>query len=156
VTPGAQPPPATQAPGAGGPLVGPEWTILYSGDLNGDGAPDVVAYKPAAGVTPDATFQQAQYANFKGAADTLVIVQANPSGQPYIQVEATKTLLRSGGNTLTSFTGAAGHMARVNAGRQPQLDVVAVGPNGAPIGRTLGLVWNPGSGTYVIYTAPTK
>ena len=140
----------------GGPLVGPEWTILYSGDLNGDGAADVVAVKPAAGVTPNAVFQQPQYVNFKGPAEALVIVQANPSGQPYVQVEATRVLLRASGNTLTTFTNAAGHMARVNAGRQPQLDIQAIDSNGAPIGRVLGLVWNPGTGSYAIYTAPTK
>jgi hypothetical protein len=145
-----QPPPA-----GGGPLVGPEWTVLYSGDLNGDGAPDVVAYKPAS-LTAGPAFQQAQYANFKGVADAIVVVQANPAGQPYVQVEGSKTLLRSAGNTLTSFTGAAGHMARVNVGRQPQLDIQAVDANGAPIGRMLGLAWDGAAGRYVIYTAPAK
>ncbi len=164
-TEGAYPPPGhpTAAPGAptaqpsaGGPLVGPEWTILYSGDLNGDGAADVVAVKPAAGVTPNPVFQQPQYANFKGPAEALVIVQANPSGQPYVQLEGTRVLLRASGNTLTTFTNAAGHMARVNAGRQPQLDIQAIDSNGAPIGRVLGLVWNPGTGSYAIYSAPAK
>ena len=154
--PGQPIPPAN--PGAAGQnsaLVGAEWTILYQGDLNSDGAADVVAYKPAP-ITLDAAFKQPAYAAYRGPIDALVIVQANPAGQPYIQAEISRVLLRSAGNTITGFAGASAHMVLISPGSQPLISLQQVGANGQPLGKPLGLNWDTATGRYAIFTGLSK
>ena len=148
-------PPAPGVPGQSSALVGAEWNVIYQGDLNGDGAADVVAYKPAT-VTLDAAFTQPAYASYRGPIESLVIVQANPAGQPYVQTEMSRVLVRSAGNTITGFAGAAAHMVLVSPGSRPQISIQQVGANGQPLGKPLGLNWDATTGRYTIFTGLSK
>lgn len=136
-------------------LVGAEWTVLYQGDLNGDGAADVVAYKPA-NVTLDTAFQQPTYASYRGPVENFVVVQANPAGQPYVQAEASRILLRSSGTTVTGFAAASAHMLLVSPGSQPLISLQQVAANGTPLGKPLGLTWDAASGRYTLFTGLAK
>jgi hypothetical protein len=64
-------------------LLGPEWTVAFDGDANGDGRRDVIAYKPAGiQVRPPNTA-------YLLVASEVVIVQENaagPYGQPEVQL----------------------------------------------------------------------
>lgn len=148
-------PGAAGTPGQSSALVGAEWTILYQGDLNNDGAADVVAYKPAP-VTLDASFKQSAYASYRGPIDSLVIVQSNPAGQPYVQAEISRVLLRSAGNTITGFAGASAHMVLISPASQPLISLQQVGANGQPLGKPLGLNWDTATGRYAIFTGLSK
>jgi hypothetical protein len=135
------PAPAPAAPAAQA-LVGAEWTVLASGDLNADTRPDVVGVKLAQGVTPDATFRQPGYAGYKGPAAEVVIVQTGADGKPQIQAILTGGGLSANGAGLASFSGAAGYMVFVSPGARPLVSILAINTAGAPIGGAVGLEWN--------------
>jgi hypothetical protein len=138
-------PAAGQVAAPGAALVGPEWTILASGDLNGDSAGDVVGVKLIPNLTGDATFKQPQYAAYKGPASEVVIVQAGADGKPQIQAIVTGGGLSVAGTTLATFAGAAGYMVSITPGNRPVLSIQAITAAGAPSGRPIGLEWT-GSG----------
>jgi hypothetical protein len=144
------------APAGQQPLVGPEWTILASGDLNADGRPDVVGIKLAQGVTPDATFRQPGYAAYKGPAAEMVIVQAGGDGRPQIQTALTRTALSSGSGTLASFSGASGFMVNVTPGTRPLVTIWPLSSAGAPLGRAVALEWSSAAATYVLFAGAAK
>jgi hypothetical protein len=147
--PTVAPPPA----GSGSQsLVGSEWTLLASGDLNGDTKADVVAIKLTQGVTPDASFRQPPYSAYKGPASEMVIVQAGDDGRPQIQTVLTGGGLSAGGVGLLSFGSAAGYMVYVTPGASPLVSIRAINAAGTPLGATAGLVWN--GSRYALYQAP--
>lgn len=133
------------APAASAALVGPEWTILASGDLNGDKIADLVGIKLAQGVVPDATFTQPGFSVYKGPASEIVIVQAGGDGKPQIQAILTGGGLSAAGVGLASFSGAAGYMVSVTPGVRPLVSILPINQAGAPLGRAVGLEWT-GSG----------
>jgi len=77
-----QPPAPTQPPA----LVGSEWTVAYEGDLNGDGARDVVAYK-AADITP-APDMRSYLEEMPLVVAEAVIVQETAQGSTDTHVQA--------------------------------------------------------------------
>lgn len=128
-----------------GPLVGPEWTILYSGDLNADGRADVVAYK-ASSVVPANTFTQPGFTNYKGAASTIVIVQADSAGRPQVMAEFTPQTVKSTAGTLATLSPApAAFMVSVTPGARPLISVLEINASGATYRAAIGLVWSGSS-----------
>jgi hypothetical protein len=155
-------PVATTAPGPivvpapGGPLVGPEWTVLYQKDLNADGKADVVAVKLASGITPGATFKQPGFSAYKGPVLEMVIVQAGANGNPEIQASLTKSGLSVGGVLLTSFNSPAAYMVNVTPGARPLVSIWAINAAGAPQGNLVGLEWNGIQGAYMLFGGLAK
>jgi hypothetical protein len=135
-------------------LVGSEWTILASGDLNGDKVADVVGVKLSQAITPDATFKQPGYSAFKGPAAEMVIVQAGADGKPVIQAILTQGGLNAGGVGLTSFGNASAYMVNITPGSRPLLSIQALTAAGAPSGRIVALEWN--GSNYVLFGGLAK
>jgi hypothetical protein len=129
-----------------GALLGSEWTLLYSGDLNGDGKADVVGVKLVQGVAPGDTFRQAGYSSYKGPASEVVIVQAGDGGAPVIQADLTGAV----------SPGAAALMVSVAPGSTPLVSVWGISQAGAPVNRAVGLVWDSGAGAYVPFAGLAK
>lgn len=143
-------------PAAGGPLVGPEWTILYQRDLNADGQADVVAVKLASGITPDATFRQPGFSAYKGPVLEMVVVQAGSDGRPQVQASLSKGSLNSGGVSLAGFSNPAAYMVSVTPGARPLVSIWAINTAGAPQGKLVGLEWNGAQRAYVLFGGLSK
>ncbi|MFO7167479.1 MAG: hypothetical protein DIU80_005565 [Chloroflexota bacterium] len=140
-----------------GSLLGPEWTVAYSGDLNRDGRPDAVGWAPAPGMMPGQTFRQPMYTNYAGPASQVVIVQAGPDNRPQIQFLATTTRLTAGSTVLYNFDASrapAAFMVRVTAAGPTLLDVVQVDGAGEPIAQGIGIRWVDGA--YRLSAGPGK
>jgi hypothetical protein len=144
---------ATPAPGAAG-LLGPEWTVAYSGDFNLDGRADAIGWIPAAGVTKGPTFNQAQYANYTGPASQLVIVHGGPDGRPQVRFVGTTAGLTADNLSLVSFDAArrpAAFMVQVNPRGVPSLlDLLQINASGEPFAQGIGIRWNTASQAYRI------
>jgi hypothetical protein len=142
---------ATPAPGVAG-LLGPEWTVAYSGDLNQDGRADAIGWIPAAGVTKGPTFNQAQYANYTGPASQMVIVHGGADGRPQVRFVGTTAALTADGTALVSFDAArrpAAFMVQINPRGVPSLlDVLQVNASGEPFAQGIGIRWNTASQAY--------
>jgi hypothetical protein len=143
-------------PAPSGQLVGAEWTLLYQGDLNADGKPDVVGIKLAQNVKPNTTFQQPGYSAYKGPATEVVIVQAGADGKPQIQALFTQAGVSAAGASLASFTNPAALMTSVVPGSRPLVSIWAIDAAGAPQGRAVGLEWNAAQGSYILFGGLAK
>ncbi len=127
----------TTAPAAAG-LVGPEWTIAFSGDLNRDGRPDVVAYKPA-GIAPGPTFGQRSYTGYIGTATEAVIVQADDTGRPVVLVTMSPAGVAIGGMPVLSFDGArSAIMVNINTAEPALVSTLVVDAAGEPYTQAVG------------------
>lgn len=144
---------ATAAPSVAG-LLGPEWTVAYSGDLNLDGRADAIGWAPAAGVPKGPTFNQAQYASYVGPASQVVIVHAGPDGRPQVQFHGTTFGLNAGNTVLTAFDASrrpAAFMVLVNPRGTPSLlDMLQVNASGEPFAQGIGIRWNTAAQAYRI------
>lgn len=153
---------ATSAPAGGAPaaatavagLLGPEWTVAYSGDLNLDGRADAIGWAPASGVPKGPTFNQAQYASYIGPASQVVIVHAGPDGRPQVQFHATTFGLNAGSTALATFDAArrpAAFMVLVNPRGVPSLlDLLQVNASGEPFAQGIGIRWDTAAQAYRI------
>ncbi|MEN9937586.1 MAG: hypothetical protein RLZZ387_4165 [Chloroflexota bacterium] len=157
--PAAAVPPAA-APATGG-LVGPEWTVAYSGDLNLDGRNDVIAWKPST-VQKGATLSQPLYANYVGTASELVIVHAGADNRPRVMFQGGLSSLAAGDRALVTFpasgpTRPAAFMVQVNSRGVPSLlDVLQVNASGEPYAQGIGIRWDVASQAYRISGAAGK
>lgn len=75
--------PATATPAPSSPLVGPEWQVALSGDINSDGIADVIAYKPSS-IALISFFSGPVYASYDLVASEIVIVQEVAGAQPQV------------------------------------------------------------------------
>lgn len=146
--PGSAPVPAAVPTSVARSLVGPEWTLLYAGDLNADSRADVVAIKLAQGVTADATFRQPGYSAYKGPASEMVIVQAGDDGKPQVLLTLAGGRVQAGSNTVASVDGAAAYMVNVTPGAQPLITIWGISAAGKPVGSAVGIEWNNGYGLF--------
>jgi hypothetical protein len=150
--------PAATTPVAG--LLGPEWTVAYSGDLNLDGRADAIGWVPAQGVPKGPTFGQAQYARYVGPASQIVIVHASADNRPQVQFLGTGVELRAGSTLLASFDAArrpVGFMLNVNPSGTPSLlDLIQVNGSGEPMAQGIGIRWDAASQAYRIVGAAGK
>lgn len=147
----------TVAPGSE-TLVGPEWFIAYSGDLNADGRPDVVAYK-AGGVLPGATFKRPEYSAYIGSASEAVIVQADATGKPQVLVSMSRTGISLGNRVAVTFppsSDAARNpvalMILVGAAQPATISALPINAGGEPYTQAAGVRWNRTLGAYEIIT----
>jgi hypothetical protein len=147
------PPAPTQPPA----LVGPEWTVAYEGDLNRDGASDVVAYKVAE-ITP-ASDMNSYLAEMpltvaeavivqeaaQGATDTHVQVSVSPDG-----VAATDTPLLAA--EQFGEPGPAAFLMGVDPQAQDaQVSFIPLDATGNAYGQGFGLYWNEGQRAYRLF-----
>jgi hypothetical protein len=79
------PTPLPDVPPAASRLVGPEWTLLVSGDLNRNGREDVVAFKPAP-ITPIEPAPGSQPKDVFVAFRELVVVEQASDGAPAVRL----------------------------------------------------------------------
>lgn len=141
--PGEPPPPP---PPATPQLVGPEWTIASAGDLNSDGVPDVVAYKPAA-TTPDPSMASYVTEDTLIAAE-LIVVQADQHGQPMVQFAADPTGYTSNGTTISPFASGdpnltpAAFLVAVLPGDGALLAVLPINAAGQGVAQAAPIIWN--------------
>jgi len=96
-------PAARSTPAALPALVGPEWTILTTGDFDRNGRADVVAYKPApvfprvpGSGLPD---------TFGAAALELVVVERTADGTPWVRLHINRDAIRADNQLLQPFLG---------------------------------------------------
>lgn len=154
------PPPAmrpTLAPGADS-LVGPEWTIAYSGDLNADGRADVVAYKPAS-VTPGPTFNRPGYTAYIGSVSEAVIVQADAAGRPQTLVRLSRSGIVIGPRMAVRFppsneawNNPVAIMLLIETTQPPVIAALPINSNGEPYTQAAGVRWNRRSAAYEVIT----
>jgi hypothetical protein len=83
--PTAPPTPLPNVPTASSPLVGPEWTLLVTGDLDRNGREDVVAFKPAL-ITPIDPAPGSQPKDVFVAFRELVVVERAADGAPAVRL----------------------------------------------------------------------
>ena len=93
--PTARPAPPTAVPPPAA-LLGPEWNVLASGDLYGDGSDTAIGYIGSDLAVPP---PPAAYSDFGVVATQLAIVQRNGAGQPWVRVHMT-----AGGTVLDGST----------------------------------------------------
>ncbi len=156
VVPTVPPPPATRptlAPGAES-LVGPEWTIAYSGDLNTDGRADVVAYKPG-GVTPGPTFSRPGYTGYIGSVSEAVIVQADAAGRPQVLVSLSRSGITIGQRGAISFppsndarNNPVAIMLLIDTTQPPTIAALPINSSGEPYTQAAGVRWNRSRAAY--------
>jgi hypothetical protein len=140
-------------------LLGPEWTVAYSGDLNGDGRADALGWAGASGVPKGPTFNQPLYAAYLGPASQVVIVQAGQDNRPQVQLLATTTQLTAGGTNLATFDAArrpAGFMLKVTPGAPVLLDMIQVNASGEPAAQGIGIRWDRTALAYRLSAAGGK
>ncbi len=150
------PPPATRptlAPGSES-LVGPEWTIAYSGDLNADGRADVVAYKPG-GVTPGPAFSRPGYTGYIGSVSEAVIVQADTAGRPQVLVRLSRSGITIGQQGAISFppsndarNNPAAIMLLIDTTQPPAVAALPINSSGEPYTQAAGVRWNRSRAAY--------
>lgn len=160
VAPTVPPPPATRptlAPGAES-LVGPEWTIAYSGDLNADGRADVVAYKPAS-VTPGPTFGRPGYTSYIGSVSEAVIVQADAAGRPQTLVSMGRSGVTIGQRMAVGFppsndarNNPVAIMLLIETTQPPVIAVLPINSSGEPYTQAAGVRWNRSRAAYELIT----
>jgi hypothetical protein len=151
-------PPAAQAAPTTAPmgLVGPEWTIAFSGDLNRDGRPDVVAYKPGS-PPPGPTFRQPSYASYRGSASEAVIVQADDAGRPQVLVAMSLDGITIGGRGVGGFSGGpSAFMISVSAGEPPLVSALPINASGEPYTQPAAVRWNAAARTWELLPGTSK
>lgn len=137
--------PATPVPAA---LVGPEWTLLATGDLHGDGVEIVIAYKPT---LVGLSNRPANYADYNIAASEIAIVHRGVDGKPAIDAIVTTRAVFMGGSSTPATMQGSGPTSSTAAlllslpSRDAALRVIPVGPNGDVVGGLFGFTWNSGS-----------
>jgi len=149
--------PAASTPTASRPLVGAEWQVAYDGDLNRDGARDVVAYKPANIELAPSMQQYVTLDTFLAAE--VVVVQANQEGQPIVQFAAERDGLKRNGENinpfrtdLPDFTPAA-FLVEVIPDSDIKLNVLPVNGTGEGFTQAVPVIWNAAEQRYEL-TAP--
>jgi hypothetical protein len=152
--PTSAPPAPTQPPA----LVGPEWTVAYAGDLNGDGVRDVVAYMPAALDLAPEMQRQPDAGPDAVIVSELVIVQAQAQAQtPHVQasvsprgVEAADTPLL--GAEQFGTPGPAAFLVGVDPqAEEAQVQLIPLDATGNAYGQGVGLYWNEGQQAYRLF-----
>jgi len=83
--PPARATPLPDLPPASSPLVGPEWTLLVTGDLDRNGREDVIAFKPAP-ITPKEPEPGSQPNDVFVAFRELVVVERAADGSPAMRL----------------------------------------------------------------------
>ncbi len=148
------PPPSATRPALAPSLVGPEWTVAYSGDLNADGRPDVVAYKPGA-VAPGPSFRRPEYAGYVGSVSEAVIVQADAAGQPQVLVTMSRSGVALGGRVVVGFPSSreawnnpVAVMLLIDANQPPVVAALPVNSSGEPYTSAVGVRWNRSRAAY--------
>ncbi len=148
------PPPSATRPALAPSLVGPEWTVAYSGDLNADGRPDVVAYKPGA-VAPGPTFRRPEYAGYVGSVSEAVIVQADAAGQPQVLVTMSRSGVALGGRVVVGFPSSrealnnpVAVMLLIDTNQPPVVAALPVNSSGEPYTQAVGVRWNRSRAAY--------
>ena len=148
------PPPSATRPALTPSLVGPEWTVAYSGDLNADGRPDVVAYKPGA-VAPGPSFRRPEYAGYVGSVSEAVIVQADAAGQPQVLVTMSRSGVAPGGRVVVGFPSSreawnnpVAVMLLIDTNQPPVVAALPVNSSGEPYTQAVGVRWNRSRAAY--------
>jgi hypothetical protein len=145
-----QEPTAPQEPA----LVGPEWTIAYAGDLNGDGARDVVAYQPTS-VEPALAMQSYLQAGSLVVSE-LMVVQAGPNGAPVVQFAADPEGLKSNGENINPFPSdnpdltTAAFIVDIMPQSEVKLTVLPLNAAGEGFAQAAPVVWNAAEQRYTL------
>ncbi|MCG8348498.1 MAG: hypothetical protein MI924_12060 [Chloroflexales bacterium] len=114
--------PATATPAPSSPLVGPEWQVAFSGDINSDNIADVIAYKPS-NITPIRFFSGPDYASYDRVASEIVIVQEVAGAQPQV-------LLRVAPQGITAITAPLAEYPAFDPVSAVAAFLIAVDPRG--------------------------
>jgi hypothetical protein len=122
-------------------IVGPEWSIAASGDINRDGIADVIAYKPA-----DVDLSSPD-SNYPLLASEVVIAQVSPGGGPEIVFSITPAQIWESGATLLLYPQGsaeatpAAFALRVRRSAPGVLTFVAVNSAGTFIAQSFDVIW---------------
>jgi spore germination protein GerM len=147
----------TATPAAPPSLVGAEWQVVYDGDLNRDGARDVVAYKPANIELAPSMQQYVTLDTFLAAE--VVVAQANQEGQPIVQFAAERDGLKRNGENINPFrtdmpsATPAAFIVEVMPDSDIKLNVLPVNGAGEGFTQTVPVIWNTAEQRYEL-TAP--
>jgi hypothetical protein len=127
-------------------LVGPEWGIAYSGDINQDGQRDVVAYTET-DITPVPDMVQ-YYDEAPILAEQIVVVQEGSDGMPKTLLEVMPEGIRAGEDYLTTYqvedtqlTPAAFFLG-VEAGEFAPITVLPLNATGEGFAQGVAIYWN--------------
>jgi hypothetical protein len=154
-TPVGPPQRATDTPGAeddASDLVGPEWQIAASGDLNEDGQRDVLAYRPAS-VTPAAAMQS-YLEEYPIVAARIAIVQEGSDGAPQTMLQIDERGVQTDGVYLSTYQAdvpeltPAAFLLQVGDSPDEVLAVIPINADGEGFAQGLGVYWEPAQNTY--------
>ncbi len=140
-------PAPTATPLVSSTLVGPEWTIAASGDINGDGSTDVIAYKPA-NITRSPLVSSASYADYNLIASELVIVQEGADGRPQLQLGVTTDAIYAADTLLLDYPAEdtlrtpAAFLLAVDAASPIPVRIIPLNSAGEPYTQGVGMAWN--------------
>jgi hypothetical protein len=127
-------------------LVGPEWQVAYSGDINQDGQRDVVAYTET-DITPVPDMEQ-YYDQAPLLAAQVVVVQEGSDGMPKTLLEVMPEGIRAGDDYLTTYqveepqlTPAAFFLG-VDAGEFAPITLLPLNASGEGFAQGVAVYWN--------------
>jgi hypothetical protein len=127
-------------------LVGPEWQVAYSGDINQDGQRDVVAYTEA-DITPVPDMEQ-YYDEAQTLAEQVVVVQEGSDGMPRTLLEVMPEGIRAGDDYLTTYHVAdpqltpAAFFLNIEAGEFAPITVLPLNAAGEGFAQGVAIYWN--------------
>lgn len=142
-----------QAVGASGALVGPEWTVVSDGDINGDGRRDILAYKGGSvqPAVPDPDFPL--------VVSEAVVVQAGASGQPELFLSITTNQISVPGRTLLDFgrvpsSAPAAFQMRFDPASGVPIRLRGINTSGGATGQSFGITWDRSSTLFGLVGGP--
>ncbi len=135
-------------------MVGPEWQIAFTGDLNRDGRQDVVACKPAT-VTPDPALGGTDQPLTLAVTEVL-IVQEDAQGQPQTQASVTAQGVQAADVTLLLAADfgevyPAAFLMEVDPQAEVVLSFIPLNADGMAYAQGFGLYWNEGQLAYRLF-----
>jgi hypothetical protein len=132
--------------------------VLFSGDLNGNGVPDAVGWLQG-GTRPGPSFSRPPYNTYVGAANNLVIVEANREGRPVVRLSVAPERINADGVPLVTFAAdrrPAAFMVQLNPRGPVLMDILQVNTGGEPFAQGIGVRWNAQAQAYRISASGGK
>jgi hypothetical protein len=128
-----------------GALVGPEWTVALQGDFDGNGRPDVIAYKPSA----VRTSYDRSGASFSAVAAEAVLVERKADGTPWVRVLGDAGGLTIDGARVIPFTTVrpAAYVLMVVTDRR-SFELVPLDAQGQQFTYPIGARYDAATGSY--------
>jgi len=129
-------------------MVGSDWLVVTSGDLNGDDIEEAVVYMPSK-VVPSSIFSDPVYADYNIVAEEIVIAQKQNSGDPVVLLRVTTEEATAGEETLMTIEEEpVAFLARYAEDSYVPLVIVPLDSDGERESRGIGFDWDEDAESY--------